>query len=184
VSDDVSDQVEVRRLARSELVRVADIDRTETIEVLYRQHGTELVAQHGNWNAPPWYATGEGEHTVPANVRAVERYVDAGGVALGAFVGDRMVGIGVVVPHVRPTVAQLAYLHVSAPHRAAGVGRTLCERLDGIARDAGDTEMVVSATPSENTVRFYLGRGFLPMAEPLAELFAQEPEDIHFHKTL
>jgi len=33
-----------------------------------------------------------------------------------------------------------------------------------------DAEMVVSATPSENTVRFYLGRGFRPMAQPLPEL--------------
>ena len=34
-------------------------------------------------------------------------------------------------------------------------------------------------TPSENTVRFYLGRGFQPMAEPSAELFELEPEDVH-----
>jgi hypothetical protein len=44
--------------------------------------------------------------------------------------------------------------------------------------------MVVSATPSENTVRFYLARGFLPMAEPLAELFELEPDDVHMRKVL
>jgi hypothetical protein len=44
--------------------------------------------------------------------------------------------------------------------------------------------MVVSATPSENTVRFYLGRGFQPMIDPLAELFELEPEDVHMRKTL
>ncbi len=31
-----------------------------------------------------------------------------------------------------------------------------------LSRTAGDCDMVVSATPSENTVRFYLGRGFQP----------------------
>jgi hypothetical protein len=44
--------------------------------------------------------------------------------------------------------------------------------------------MVVSATPSENTVRFYLGRGFEPMTEPLPELYNLEPEDVHMHKKL
>ena len=61
-----------------------------------------------------------------------------------------------------------------------GVGR----RLEKIARTAGDSDMVVSATPSENTVRFYLGRGFQPMAEPFAELFELEPEDVHMRKML
>jgi hypothetical protein len=42
--------------------------------------------------------------------------------------------------------------------------------------------MVVSATPSANTVEFYLHLGFQPMAEPLPELFELEPEDIHLQK--
>jgi GNAT superfamily N-acetyltransferase len=76
------------------------------------------------------------------------------------------------------------FLHVSAPLRATGIGSRLSEQLEQIARAAGDSDMVVSATPSENTVRFYLGRGFQPMAHPLAELFELEPEDVHMHKML
>ena len=89
-----------------------------------------------------------------------------------------------VVLHVRPGIAQLAYLHVSALSRATGVGSRLCTQIEQIARAADDAEMVVSATPSENTMRFYLGRGFQPMKEPLAELFALEPDDVHMHKFL
>jgi hypothetical protein len=33
-------------------------------------------------------------------------------------------------------------------------------------------------------VRFYLGRGYEPMAQPLPELFELEPEDIHMSKPL
>ncbi len=44
--------------------------------------------------------------------------------------------------------------------------------------------MVVSATPSLNTVRFYLQRGFEPTAEPLPELYELEPEDVHLQKRL
>lgn len=175
---------EIRRLERAELLRVGEIDRTEVITVLYVQSGTELVARTGGWDAPPWYSDREGEHSIASQVRAVEQYVDAGGIALGAFAGGQLVGIGIVVPHLRPGIAQLAFLHVSSPMRAAGVGRRLSDELDEIARAAGDTEMVVTATPSQNTVRFYLGRGFKPMAEPLAELFELEPDDVHMSKTL
>jgi hypothetical protein len=40
--------------------------------------------------------------------------------------------------------------------------------------------MYISATPSENTVNFYLRRGAVVTSEPDPELFEFEPEDIHF----
>ena len=64
------------------------------------------------------------------------------------------------------------------------IGSRLCDDLERIAGEAGDLEIVVSATPSENTVRFYMGRGFELMAQPLPELFALEPEDVHLSKRL
>jgi len=176
--------VEFRRLGRTELSRIVEIDRRERINMLYDQHGTQLVPRHGNWSAAAWDLDGHGEHSVEAKVRELQRYIDNGGVALGALANGRLVGIGVVVPHLRPGIAQLAFLHVSAPWRATGIGSRLSEQLEEIARTAGDSDMIVSATPSGNTVRFYLGRGFQPMAEPLTELFELEPEDVHMGKML
>jgi len=180
----VDPAVELRRLDRTELSLVAQIDRRERIDVSYEQHGTELVARQVDWSSSAWDPVGDGEHSVKAQVRMLEHYVDDGGIALGAFAGGRLVGLGVVVPHLRPGIAQLAYLHVSAPLRTTGIGRRLTEQLDELARAAGDSAMVVTATPTENTVRFYVGRGFQPMAEPLPELFALEPEDVHLRKEL
>ena len=171
-------------MGRNELSRLVEIDRRERINVLYDQHGTQLVARHGSWSAWAWDPDDHGEHSVEAKVHELQHYVDNGGVALGALVSGRLVGIGVVVPHLRPEVAQLAWLHVSAPFRATGIGSHLSEQLEQIARTDGDSDIVVSATPSENTVRFYLGRGFQLMAEPLAELFELEPEDVHMRKVL
>jgi GNAT superfamily N-acetyltransferase len=176
--------VEFRRLHRTELSRLGEIDRSEPIGVLFDQHGTELVARHGDWSAPAWDPEGHGEHSVEAHVQSLRDYVDSGGIAFGAVAAGRLVGVGAVVPHVRPGIAQLAFLHVSAPSRGSGIGSRLSEQLEQLARAAGDGEMVVSATPSENTVRFYLGCGFQPMAEPFAELFEREPEDVHMLKGL
>jgi GNAT superfamily N-acetyltransferase len=180
----VEPAVEFRRLRRTELSRVVEIDRRERIDVLYDQHGSQLVARRGNWSASAWDPEGHGEHSIEAQVNSLEHYVDTGGIALGAFANGRLVGMGVVVPHLRPGIAQLAFLHVSAPLRATGIGSRLSEQLEQIARTVGDSDMVVSATPSGNTVRFYLGRGFQPVAEPLAELFELEPDDVHMRKVL
>ncbi len=181
---EVGAPIEVKRIARVELARVGEIDRTERIDVIYVQRGTELEGRRGNWSAPAWDPYGHGEHSVEAQRHALEHYVDAGGIALGAFWKGRLVGIGVVVPHLRPGIAQLAFLHVSAAFQATGIGRRLSDELDLIARDAGDTEIVVSATPSENTVRFYRSRGYELMAAALPELYELEPADVHMRKAL
>jgi GNAT superfamily N-acetyltransferase len=105
----------------------------------------------------PRLYVGHGEHSVEAKRHALEHYF-------------------------RPAIAQLALLHVSEASRAAGIGSRLCDDLELMVRGVGDSEMVVSATPSENTVRFYLGRGYELMAEPLPELSELEPEDVHMKK--
>jgi GNAT superfamily N-acetyltransferase len=173
--------IEYRRLEISELVRVAEIDRTERIETLYVQHGTHLEPTVGDFNAAPW-RDGAGPHSVNEQIVGCEHYLTAGGTAIGAFAAERLVAIGIVVPHVRPGIAQLAYLHVSDGFRGEGIGVRLTAALERIARDAGDDAMVVSATPSANTVSFYLGRGFAPTAAPLPELLEMEPEDVHLEK--
>lgn len=180
----MSTDVRYRRLDVHELVRVADIDRTEPIDALYVQHGDRLELVPGDWSAPPWDPHGAGEHSVAAQREALERLVESGATALGVFDDDRLAGVGVVLPHLRPGIAQLAYLHVSNGYRRRGIGGRLSDELELIARDAGDTSMVVSATPSLNTVRFYERRGFQLMAEPLPELYELEPEDVHMLKSL
>jgi GNAT superfamily N-acetyltransferase len=180
----VSSEVTYRRLASGDLARIGEIDRTERIETVSVQHGARLEEQAGDFSAPAWFTEGEGEHSVAYQRAECERYLAAGGIALGAFADTRRVGIGIVSPHIRPGIAQLSYLHVSSEYRDRGIGGHLSEELERLARGYGDTRMVVSATPSLNTVRFYRRRGFKPMSEPLPELYALEPEDVHLEKRL
>jgi GNAT superfamily N-acetyltransferase len=172
-----------RLLAPNEVGRVAEIDRTEAIDTLYVQHGAELESVSGEFSAPPW-REGDGEHSIGHQVEECERWLAAGGTAIGAFADGRLVGIGIVVPHARDGVAQLAFLHVGDGFRRRGIGRQLSDELDRIAAAAGDTTMVVSATPSVNTVDFYRRRGYEPTATPLPELLELEPEDVHLEKRI
>ena len=176
--------LEYRRLEPSELAGVGEIDRTERIDTIYLQDGVELEAFVGEFSAPAWLTDGTGEHSVAHQIEACEQYVADGGIAIGAFADGRLVGIGIVVPHVRDAVAQLAYLYVSDGVRGRGVGVRLTTDLERIARDLGDTTIVVSATPSARTVEFYLGRGYVPTASPLPELAELEPDDVHMEKRL
>ena len=176
--------VTYRPLVPQDLDRLGELDRSEWIDVLYVQRGAELEERRGDFSAPPWTSEGQGEHSVAAQRVECERYLAAGGSGVVALAGARLVGIGLVKQHLRPGVAQLAYLHVSNGYRGRGIGRRLSNELERLARAGGDTAVVVSATPSLNTVRFYLRRGFEPMAEPLPELLELEPDDVHLLKAL
>lgn len=180
----MSSGIAYRRMVAADLARIGEIDRSERIETVYVQHGSRLEEKVGDWSAPPWFSEGEGEHSVAHQRAECERYLAAGGIALGAFAHGLLVGIGIVTPHIRSGVAQLAFLHVSSEYRARGIGGHLSEELERLAREHGDSTMVVSATPSLNTVRFYRRRGFEPMSEPLPELYELEPEDVHMEKRL
>jgi GNAT superfamily N-acetyltransferase len=175
---------EIRSLAPVEFWRVGEIDRTERIDAHFEQRGAVLIVRRETRSAPAWDPDGTGEHSVDAQRRALDDFADAGGIACGAFSNGRLVGIGLVVPHLRPAIARLAYLHVSQGFRSFGIGNRLSSDLELIAHRAGDTEIVVTATPSANTVRFYLRRHYRPMATPLPELLELEPEDIHMSKVM
>ena len=177
-------EVSYRRLVAADLARIGEIDRTERIETLYVQHGSRLEERVGDWSAPAWLSEGESEHSVAHQRAECERHLAAGGIALGAFADGLLVGIGLVLPHIRSGIAQLAFLHVSNESRARGIGGHLNGELERLAREGGDQTMVVSATPSLNTVRFYRRRGFKPMPEPLPELYELEPDDVHMEKLL
>jgi GNAT superfamily N-acetyltransferase len=173
-----------RPMVQAELSRLGEIDRTERITRAYVQEGERLIEQEVDWNVGPWSPTGTHAHSVPDQIGFLKWHVEQGASAFGAFDGERLVGIGLVTPHLRPGIAQLSYLHVSHGYRGQGVGRRLVAELERIALAAGDTEMVVSATPTLRTVRFYMSCGYAPMAAPLPELFEKEPEDVHLSKRL
>ena len=108
-----------------------------------------------------------------------------GASAVGAFGGGRLVGIGVVLPHVRPRVAQLVALYVSNTERGRGVGSRLCDELERVAREAdGRRDGRLRDSVREHGALLPQRRGFAPMAEPLPELLELEPEDIHMRKSL
>ncbi len=167
-----------RRLARDEIELLWRIDRREVVERVYEVRGHRLVLRDAFFDMQGW-PPGEREHSMPW----LEASFDRGAVFLGVFEGSDIVGVMVLdtVPlGPRRDLLQLSFLHVSRDHRGRGLGTALFERAARIARDLGAQGLYVSATPSEQTVGFYLARGCRPIAVPDAVLYEREPEDIHF----
>jgi GNAT superfamily N-acetyltransferase len=167
-----------RPLARDELGLVWTIDRRELIETIYRLEDGELVLRPDPLDVRGWPPAEAEQYTARH-----EACHDRGGTFLGAFDGDRLVGVAVLdtLPlGAQRDQLQLTFLHVSRDYRGQGLGARLFEEMRKLAHAQGARYLYVSATPSENTVRFYQRRGCIVAPEPDPELLALEPEDIHF----
>lgn len=73
---------------------------------------------------------------------------------------------------------------ISHTYRGQGRGQRLFDLARVEATQRGANSLYVSATPSENTIDFYLRLGCKVIAEPDRELFELEPEDIHLECAL
>ena len=174
--------ITTRQLAREEIKFLWTIDRSEVIEALYHVENGQLVRHSEHHDVHGW-PPGEPEKYTPG----LEACHDRGGWFHGLFDDRRLIGAAVLDSRfIGPDrdQLQLAFLHVSRSYRDRGWGRRLFDAASAEAKRRGAVHIYVSATPSEHTVRFYLRMGCSLAREPDAELFALEPEDIHFECTL
>ncbi len=167
-----------RKLLREEIEQVWNIDRSEVIDNIYRFESGTLVLSPHHFDVPGW-PPGEAEKYTPILLDCFDR----GGWFHGAF--DRAALVGVVVLDSKrigkhKDQLQLKFLHVSSSYRNSGLGTQLFELAKATARERGAKRLYISATPSENTVNFYLRLGCAVARELDPDLFKLEPEDIHF----
>ena len=174
--------ITIRKLQDTELGRLAEIDRTEHVTIGYVYRDGKLEEEDVDWRVPRWPR--EGEWGVEARIEQITAIVQEGGVMIGAFENDLLVGIAGLRYDLTETMAQLTTLFVSKGYRRQGIATALGTEITRLAREAGAQELYVSATPSKSAVGFYRSQGFR-LAEKVNEgLFALEPEDIHMIKTL
>lgn len=170
----------VRRLAAAEVSLIAELDRSEHIDMEYAVVGGRLQERPVSMaEIPPWDQDGSGEHSVAVRVAHCADLLAGGAILFGAFDGDALMGLAIIHPSFEPELGWLAFLHVSRPHRRRGAAQELWRAAADVARQAGDRSLYVSATPTGSAVGFYLEQG-CRLAQPVhPALFAEEPDDIH-----
>jgi predicted N-acetyltransferase YhbS len=170
--------MDMRRLERGEIRRVWEVDRSEVHHQVYRMKDRELILVPLYFEIKGW-REGQREKDGPM----LDACADRGAVFVGMFTDDdRIVGVA-VVDTIRRGIdrdqLQLVKLYVSRDVRAQGIGTRLFTEALALAREAGARFLYVSATPTRNTVDFYLRRGCRLADPPDPELLALEPDDIH-----
>ena len=174
--------IEVRQLKKSEIRKIAEIDRSEHVTLGYVYKDGKLDPEKVNWHVPRWPR--EGPRGVEARIERMTRILEEGGVMLGAFDGDLLLGIAGLRYNLTDTMAQVTTMFVSKDYRRQGIAARLTAEVFRLAREGGAKELYVSATPSESAVGFYRSQGFRLAEKVNKELYALEPEDIHMIKTL
>lgn len=166
-------------MAPSDLARISEIDRSERVTREYAYRRGSLESRVVDLRIPRWSRTGDDEHSVQHLINAWQPVLDGGGILVGAFDLDTLVGFAIYRPDLSEGMANLAALYVSTSYRRKSVGSRLVGEIARLAREGGARALYVSATPSESAVKFYRKHGFEPTAEPNEALFAAEPNDIH-----
>jgi predicted N-acetyltransferase YhbS len=172
----------IRELERKEIEHVWRIDRSEVIDHVYCLRDGRLVLQPEHYDMKGW-PPGEPEHYTPILCNCFDR----GGTFWGAFEGAEMIGVAALESKLigrDKNQLQLKFLHVSRSYRKQGLGKALFEMAVEKAGELGAKKLYISATPSQNTVDFYLSLGCVLAQELDPELFELEPEDIHLEYSI
>ena len=171
-----------RKLSRDEIKEIWAIDRSEVINAVYYLENGALRLRPEHHDLPGW-PPGEAEKYTPI----LEACYDRGGWLYGLFDDQRLIGAAVLESHFigkNRDQLQLKFLHISRPYRHQGWGQQLFGVARGEATQRGAKSLYLSATPSENTIGFYLRLGCTGTCEPDPGLVELEPEDIHLECAL
>jgi predicted N-acetyltransferase YhbS len=174
--------MKIRYLSRAEVPYIWQINRSEVVENIYYLQDGKLVLEPEHYDMHGW-PHDEPEQYTPLLLDCFDR----GGFFWGAFEGDLLIGVVVLenrfIGSAKDTL-QMKFLHVSNHFRKRGLGKKLFLLAVEKAIELEAKKIYISATPTENTVNFYINLGCVLTTEIDQELFDLEPEDIHLEYAL
>lgn len=167
----------IRLLQRQEIPLIWQIDRREIVQNIYYLRNGELILMPDYFDIQGW-PPGEAELYTHILLDCYDR----GGTFWGAFDNEKLVGVGILESKFigsQQDTLQLKFLHVSRDYRKQGIASAFFKLAAKKARALGAIKLYISATPSENTVNYYMRLGCILATEIDPDLFELEPEDIH-----
>jgi GNAT superfamily N-acetyltransferase len=176
--------VSVRQLSKSEVGKIAHIDRSERVTLGYSFNQGKLETEDVDWHVPRWSEDIQGEFNIDVRIHELSQAMEEGCIMIGALEGDLLVGFIVLRVKLTENMDQVHGLFVSREYRRQGIATNLMSEVVRMAREGGAEKLYVSSIPSESAVGFYMHQGFELAEQVHPELFVLEPEDIHMIKTL
>jgi len=172
----------IRALRRTEIEKVRNIDRREIVEEIYCLEDGQLTLKNEFHNIKGWNAS-ELEKCIEHLCDIYDRH----GTLLGAFDGNKLIAVTALesefIGKTRDQL-QLYFLHVDTHYRRMGLGEKLLNKAMEKEEKLGAKKLYISATPSKNTIDFYMHMGCKLASEVNPKLYKLEPRDIHLQLTL
>ncbi|MFC2082506.1 GNAT family N-acetyltransferase [Candidatus Bipolaricaulota bacterium] len=153
----------IRRADVSEIARIGEIDRTESVEVEFlcrlAQDGRsiEMVEQRLE---PPKITTDWDDEGVRRRAAWWTREVEEGGVMFVAELDAKLIGIAILGPPKPGKCAEIVSMFVDTQHRGNGLGKQLIQRLEDEGRARGIESIYVGSNENANALGFYQSVGY------------------------
>lgn len=169
--------IEYKKMVIEEVNKLADIDRSEHIDSVYEMVEGRLVETLSNHECDSW--------SIDTLEEIKDRFIyelQHGGLAVGAFHDEKLVGFGVLAHKFRGVnndILQVDLMYVSRLYRRRGIASRILQDLTMEARQRGAKELYISSTETQSAVSFYKHAGSKLADEIDDELFNKEPLDIH-----
>ncbi|KQX68219.1 GNAT family N-acetyltransferase [Paenibacillus sp. Root444D2] len=174
--------IRIIQLGHDDSHKIREIDRSETIDLIYKMNNGSLDQVKAGHECPNW-----NEENYREIISRYEYEIDNGGTAYGAFDEDKLVGFGVLAHKFRGrdnNQLQIDLMYVSRQYRRQGIGSQIFNELSKVAIAEGAKYLYISSTETESAVKFYSSCGSIITTEIDNDLFEKEPEDIHMLKAL
>lgn len=174
--------VSIIQMKLDDSYKIRDIDRSETIELIYKCKDGVLEEIKARQECPNW-----NEDNYQEIISRYECELFNGGTAFGAFDRDKLIGFGVLTNKFRGrenNQLQIDLMYVSRKYRRQGIGSQIIDSLSKVAIEKGAKYLYISSTETESAVKFYSSWGSTITSEIDEELFEKEPYDIHMLKKL
>ena len=167
--------MQYRLIEKKEARLLASLDRSEKIKESYIFHDGGLVLVKSPLDIKGWI-----EEEVESYFEITKEHLGEGGWALGAFDGNRLIGLGSLDSRfLSGQRLKLDILYIDRSYRGKKVGSRLMTYFKEEAKRQGARSIYISASPFKNTVDFYQGQGAVLAEEVDGKLYDLEPEDIH-----
>lgn len=171
-----------RKMLPEEMDRIREIDRSERLlESYIYEQGTLVLVPNEQ------VVQGFSEEESTAIIARQQDLIAAGGIVVGAFDSNRLIGVASVEKKRRGRLlhyCKMDILYISRLYRGKHIGIQLLDITKKIALDFGALKLYISATPTKYTVDFYRSQGARITTEIEETLFALEPDDIHLELPL
>jgi len=174
--------LKIRTIRRSEIEKIKNIDRGEIVDKVFYFDGDQLKLKNEFYDIKSWEVS-----ELERNIEHLYKIFDKGGYLVGYFGGDKLVGVAALDSEFigkNRDYLQLYFLHVDSKYRRTGIGKKLLRKVANRAKKLMAKKLYISATPSQNTIDFYLNIGCQLVSELNPDLYQLEPNDIHLELSL